>query len=50
MGHKIYLVLGGNSKVGNPMLFCFFVQSQHKFLYKNHLLYYMYAYFLKQSF
>ena len=39
MGHKIYLVLGGNLKVGNPMLFCVYVQTQHKFLYKGNLLF-----------
>jgi len=35
----------GNLKVGNAMLFGYIVQTQHKFLHKNILLYYMYAIF-----
>ena len=45
--HKRYLVLTVNLKVGKPMLCCFFFQTQHRFLQKNHLILYRYAYFLK---
>jgi len=33
-------------KVGKPMLCCVFFQTQHMFVYKNHLLLHTYAYFL----
>ena len=44
------LVLVGNLKVDKPMLCCIFLQIQHRFLHKSHLLYHMYAYFLNYYF
>ena len=32
-----------NLKIGKPMLCCFFFQTQHRFLHKKHILYYINA-------
>ena len=36
VSHKRLLVLAGNLKVGKPLLYCFFFQTQHRLLHKKH--------------